>query len=76
MWANLTLHMPAGWGENTKLEYAWFLNEYASGSAIADKTVTIPVGALPQGQYTVEGVLSVKGFPSKIHIPMTFIKAD
>lgn len=76
LWANLTLRLPAGWGENTKLEYAWFLNEYASGSAIAEKTISVPVGALPRGQYTVEGVLSVKGFPSKIHIPMTFIKAE
>lgn len=76
LWATLTLHLPEGWGESRTISYSWFLNEYASGSAIGDKNFTIPVGALPEGRYTVDGVLSVKGYPSQIHIPLTFIKGE
>lgn len=76
MWAHIHVQLPEEWGETHSYTHACRLNEFASGSNFTDKTFRIPVGTLRNSQYTVDMTITLAGYPSKLHIPLTLVKAD
>lgn len=74
LWCSVRICLPEGWGQNSEQSYACWLNEYASGSEITDKTIRVPVPTLTRDKYTVDVMITANGYPTQMHIPLTLIR--
>ena len=75
LWVNLHIDLPEDWGECRAVNQVCWLNEWTSGSQFTDTTVTIPAASLTKGRCELPLIVTANGFPSKMHIPLVFVRA-
>ena len=77
LWVNISVQMADGAGEVKVLKNsACWLNEWCLGSDFTDKTLRLAIGELKQDRCLVDILITANGYPTKLHIPLVFIKDD
>jgi len=74
LWSNIKMTLPKECGEKNVINYSARPNEYASGSSITDKVISVPVGEYTDDRLDIELIISAYGYPSKILIPLVLLK--
>ncbi len=74
LWSNIKLSFKNDIGEIKEINYSFRPNEYTLGSSISEKTILVPVGEHINDRLDAELVISANEYPSKIYIPLVFIK--